>query len=58
MLAGMETVWAQLLVGVLATVSVFVGAILGAVVLTLNPLLQPSRDAHDRPHATDRRRAV
>ena len=51
MLTGMETVWAQLLVGILATVSLFVGAILGAVVLTLNPLLQPSRDEGRRPHA-------
>ena len=54
MLMVMESVWVQLLVGVLAGVGLFAGAVLGALVLPCTPLLQFSGDTGRRRQAADR----
>ena len=53
MLMVMESVWVQLLVGVLAVVGLFAGAVLGALVLTCTPLRQVSGETGRRRHASD-----
>nr|WP_221382457.1 hypothetical protein [Actinoplanes polyasparticus] len=44
----MDATWAQLLVGLLAVVSLFVGATLGGIVLAYTPLHQHSDAAVER----------
>jgi hypothetical protein len=45
----MESVWVQLLVGLLAVCGPFVGAGLGAVLLAWTPVRSPSDDVRQRP---------